>query len=126
MSGKDDAFVEKFESLARRVLDDADVAALRDAVFALPEPGSLQQVLASLRLGPARLRFTRGSAGALSAWTTMGLRRSCSFTGLGSGREGCPRSRGHSAQDFGSFAEMTAPRGIRPRCDAGRRAGRAP
>ena len=54
MTGKDDAFVEKYESLARRVLDDADVAALRDAVFALPEPGSLQQVLASLRLGPAR------------------------------------------------------------------------
>ena len=46
--------VEKYESLARRVLDDADVAALRDAVFALPEPGRLQQVLASLRLGPAR------------------------------------------------------------------------
>ncbi len=42
--------VVKYESLARRVLDDGDVAALKDAVFALPEPGSLSQVLARLRL----------------------------------------------------------------------------
>ena len=41
--------VEKYESLARRVLDRADVAALKDAVFALPEPGSLQRILAVLR-----------------------------------------------------------------------------
>ena len=46
--------VEKYESMARRVLDDAGVAALKDAVFALPEPGSLQQILARLRLVPAR------------------------------------------------------------------------
>ena len=42
--------VEKYESLARRVLDDSDVAALKDAVFALPEPGSLPQILERLRL----------------------------------------------------------------------------
>ena len=42
--------VEKYESLARRVLDDADVGALKDAVFALPEQDSLPQVLARLRL----------------------------------------------------------------------------
>ena len=42
--------ISKYESLARRVLDGADVAALKDAVFALPEPGSLPQVLARLRL----------------------------------------------------------------------------
>ena len=41
--------VEKYEVLARRMLTDADVAALKDAVFALPEPGSLQQILARLR-----------------------------------------------------------------------------
>ena len=41
--------IEKYESLARRVLDRADAAALKDAVFALPEPGSLQRVLAVLR-----------------------------------------------------------------------------
>ena len=41
--------IEKYEGLARRVLADADVAALRDAVFALPEPGSLETVLATLR-----------------------------------------------------------------------------
>ena len=42
--------VEKYEGLARRVLADADVAALKDAVFALPEPGSLQRILTRLRL----------------------------------------------------------------------------
>ena len=42
--------VEKYENLARRVLDDSDAAALKDAVFALPEPGSLPQILARLRL----------------------------------------------------------------------------
>ena len=41
--------VEKYESLAPRVLADADVATLRDAVFALPGPGSLETVLATLR-----------------------------------------------------------------------------
>ena len=41
--------IEKYESLARRVLDGADVAALKDAVFALPEPGSLRRILAVLR-----------------------------------------------------------------------------
>ena len=41
--------VEKYESLAPRVLADADVAALRDAVFALPEPGRLEAVVAALR-----------------------------------------------------------------------------
>ena len=42
--------IEKYEGLARRVLADAGVAALKDAVFALPETGSLQQILARLRL----------------------------------------------------------------------------
>ena len=42
--------VEKYEGLARRVLADADVAALKDAVFALPESGSLQRILTRLRL----------------------------------------------------------------------------
>ena len=41
--------IEKYESLARRVLDGTDVAALKDAVFALPEPGSLRRILAVLR-----------------------------------------------------------------------------
>ena len=41
--------VEKYESLAPRVLADTDVAALKDAVFTLPEPGSLETVLATLR-----------------------------------------------------------------------------
>ena len=41
--------VEKYQSLASRVLADADVTALRDAVFALPEPGSLESVLGTLR-----------------------------------------------------------------------------
>ena len=41
--------ISKYESLARRVLDRADVAALKDAVFALPEPGSLRRILAVLR-----------------------------------------------------------------------------
>ena len=41
--------VEKFEDLARRVLTGADVTALKDAVFALPEPGSLETVLDALR-----------------------------------------------------------------------------
>ena len=39
-------------------------------------------------------------AGAQPAWTTVGLQRSCSFTGLRPGRAGCPRSRGLFAQDF--------------------------
>ena len=46
--------VDKYESLARRVLDATGVAALKDAVFALPEPGRLQQILATLRLGSTR------------------------------------------------------------------------
>ena len=37
-----------------RVLGETDVAALKDAVFALPEPGSLQQILARLRPDPTR------------------------------------------------------------------------
>ena len=41
--------VEKYESLAGRVLNMTDAAALKEAVFALPEPGSLETVLASLR-----------------------------------------------------------------------------
>ena len=41
--------VAKYESLARRVLNRADAAALKDAVFALPEPGSLETLLAALR-----------------------------------------------------------------------------
>ena len=41
--------VEKYESLAPRVLADTDVVALKDAVFALPEPGSLETALATLR-----------------------------------------------------------------------------
>ena len=41
--------VEKYEGLAPRVLADTDVAALKDAVFAMPEPGSLETVLATLR-----------------------------------------------------------------------------
>ena len=41
--------VDKYEGLARRVLNDADVTTLKDAVFALPEPGSLETVLATLR-----------------------------------------------------------------------------
>ena len=46
--------VDKYESLARRVLDATGVAALKDAVFALPEPESLQHILAMLRLGSTR------------------------------------------------------------------------
>ena len=41
--------VEKYDSLAPRVLADTEVAALKDAVFAMPEPGSLETVLATLR-----------------------------------------------------------------------------
>ena len=41
--------VDKYEGLARRVLNDADVTTLKDAVFALPEPGSLETVLDALR-----------------------------------------------------------------------------
>ena len=44
-----DQVVAKYESLAPRVLADPDVAVLKDAVFALPEPGSLETVLATLR-----------------------------------------------------------------------------
>ena len=41
--------VEKFEGLAGRALAPGTVAALRDAVFALPAPGSLERLLSCLR-----------------------------------------------------------------------------
>ena len=41
--------VAKFEGLARRVLAEATVAELKDAVFALPGPGSLERLLSALR-----------------------------------------------------------------------------
>ena len=74
--------VEKYESLARRVLDEADVAAVEGRGVRAAGAGEPSASAGESAPRTERgMRFTRGSAGVSPAWTTVGLRRSCSYHG---------------------------------------------